>query len=123
MQVSCQIPEGRISPSSDQTSKCRRIMNVEFGKEAQEDLVLCPSDLNAANFLVDESGRLWVIDFGRTCFMPRSFLSYSLNETYDPFTRLVQGGVRYPEHPNLKAMVAAADILTISGRNTVGLPF
>lgn len=103
-------------------AKYRGIMDVQFGKEAQEDLVLCPSDLNAANFLVDESGRLWVIDFGRTCFMPRSFLSYSLNKSYDPFTRLVQSVVQYPEHPNLKAMVAAAGILTISGRNTVGLP-
>ena len=101
-------------------AKCRGIIDVEFKKEAQEDLVLCPSDLNAANFLVDESGRLWVIDFGRTCFMPRSFLSYSLNESHDPFTRLVQGGVRYPEHPNLEAMVAAAGVLIIGGKNSIG---
>ncbi|KIK08105.1 hypothetical protein K443DRAFT_85954, partial [Laccaria amethystina LaAM-08-1] len=114
------IPEGRISSSSGQTSKCRGFIDVQFDKEAREDLVLCPSDLNAANFLVDKSGRLWVIDFGRTCFMPRSFLSYSLNESHDPFPRLVQGSVRYLGHPNLKAMVAAAGVLTIAGKNSIG---
>jgi hypothetical protein len=81
-------------------------LRVNFQIETADGLVLCPSDPNDSNFMIDDKGNLWAIDFGRTCFLPASFVSYSLTMSSDVFVQSVAPRVTYPRSANLPAMTA-----------------
>lgn len=49
----------------------------------------------------------WAIDFGRTCFLPFSFVSFSLMTLSDIFVRVLVPRVDYSRTHNLWAMIAA----------------
>ncbi|CAA7268322.1 unnamed protein product [Cyclocybe aegerita] len=83
-------------------------------------LVLCPSDPNGSNFIIDDGGSLWAIDFGRTCFLPSSFVSYSLTRSSDVFVQSVARLVNYPQSANVRAMSAASGQLVIFNNNALG---
>jgi hypothetical protein len=97
----------------------RQNLKVDLSSETAEGLVLCPSDIDAANFMIDSNGTLFAIDFGRTGYMPPSFVSYALQNT-KPFTRMVARLVEYPISANLTAMSVASGMLVISGNNSLG---
>lgn len=94
---------------------------VDFLSEIKNGLVLCPSDIDPSNFIIDTTGKVFAIDFGRTGYMPTSFVSYSLTESSKPFTRMVARLVKYPKSSNLHAMRVAAGLLVISGNNSLGI--
>jgi hypothetical protein len=95
-------------------------LRVNFQIESVDGLVLCPSDPNDSNFMIDDEGNLWAIDFGRTCFPPPSFVSYSLTSSSDVFVQSVARRVNYPLSANLRAMYAASGQLVIFNDNTPG---
>ncbi|PIL29040.1 hypothetical protein GSI_09088 [Ganoderma sinense ZZ0214-1] len=95
-------------------------LRVDFQNETADGLVLCPSDPNSANFIVDNEGHLWAIDFGRTPFLPPSFVSYSLTSSSDSFVQSVARYIAYPPSANLVAMRAAAGRLVVSNNNALG---
>ena len=95
-------------------------LRVNFQIEAADGLVLCPSDPNDSNFIIDDEGNLWVIDFGRTCFLPPSFVSYSLTSSSDVFVQKVARRLNYPRSANLQAMYAASGQLVVFGDNALG---
>jgi hypothetical protein len=70
--------------------------------------------------MIDDEGNLWAIDFGRTCFPPPSFVSYSLTSSSDVFVQSVARRVNYPLSANLRAMYAASGQLVIFNDNTPG---
>lgn len=83
-------------------------------------LVLCLSDPNDSNFIVDDEGKLWVIDFGRTCFLPPSFVSYSLSTTSDVFVCKLAQIINYPQSANLGGLDIVSRRFVISGNNALG---
>ncbi len=40
-------------------------LKVDFSSEAADGIVLCPSDIDPSNFMIDSKGTLFAIDFGR----------------------------------------------------------
>jgi hypothetical protein len=95
-------------------------LKVNFLSETKNGLVLCPSDIDPSNFIIDTTGKVFAIDFGRTGYMPTSFVSYSLTMSSKPFTRMVARLIKYPKSSNLRAMGVAAGLLVISGKNSLG---
>lgn len=95
-------------------------LRVSFQTEIADGLVLCPSDPHDSNFMIDDEGKLWVIDFGRTCFLPPSFVSYSLTRSPNSFIQRVANRVNYPLSTNLRAMSIASGRMLIFGDNTLG---
>lgn len=95
-------------------------LRVDFQNETADGLVLCPSDPNSTNFMFDNEGHLWAIDFGRTNFLPASFVSYSLTSSSDSFVQSVARVIKYPPSANLPAMRAAAGRLVITNNNALG---
>ena len=93
---------------------------VDLQTETADCLVLCPSDLNASNFMIDKEEKLWAINFGRTCFLPASFMSYSLTSSSDAFVQSVARRVNYPQSTNLRAMGAASGRLVVFNDNALG---
>jgi serine/threonine protein kinase len=96
-------------------------LKVNFLSEIKNGLVLCPSDIDPSNFIIDTTGKVFAIDFGRTGYMPTSFVSYSLTTSTKPFTRRIARLVKYPESDNLRAMQVASGLLVISGQNSLGI--
>ncbi|KAF9043821.1 hypothetical protein BDZ89DRAFT_1008777 [Hymenopellis radicata] len=98
-------------------------LRVDFADEIAEGLVLCPSDVDPNNFIINDKGEVIAIDFGHTGFMPVSFVAYSLKYHKD-FTRKVAHFVKYPKPAGLSAklfaMETAAGLLTMSGNNALG---
>lgn len=92
-------------------------LRVDF---TAESLVLCLSDPNESNFIIDPRGKLWAIDFGRTCFLPSSFMSFSLTKSSNVFVQSVARQVNYPVSVNLRAMSIASGRLVISNNNALG---
>ena len=95
-------------------------LRVDLQTESADGLVLCPSDPNDCNFMIDDEGNLWVIDFGRTCFLPPSFMSFSLTTSFNAFVRIIARRLNYPPSPNLKAMSVASGRLVTCGNNAYG---
>ncbi|KAH8824854.1 hypothetical protein DL96DRAFT_1530672 [Flagelloscypha sp. PMI_526] len=100
-----------------------RKVRVDFVSETEEEgLLLCLADLDDSNFMVDERNTLWAIDFGCTSYMPRSYVSYSLNMSEKPFTLLLQHYVNFPRSSNLHAMMLAGYLFMITGKNSLYTP-
>jgi predicted unusual protein kinase regulating ubiquinone biosynthesis (AarF/ABC1/UbiB family) len=95
-------------------------LRVSFQTETADGLVLCPSDPHDSNFMIDDEGKLWAIDFGRTCFLPSSFMSYLLMMSSNVFVQSVARRVNYPVSANLPAMSAASGRLVIFNDNALG---
>jgi len=95
-------------------------LRVNFQLETVDDLVLCPSDPNDSNFMIDDKGKLWAIDFGRTCFLPPSFVPYSLTTSSDVFVQCVARRVNYPLSANLLAMEIASGQMVVFNNNALG---
>ncbi|KAJ7260941.1 hypothetical protein B0H12DRAFT_364775 [Mycena haematopus] len=110
-----------IDPIALATTKLVRSqgLRVDYSEEIAQGLVLCPSDIDPTNFIIVED-KVFVIDFGRTGYMPPSFVSYSL-EHWTHFTGMVARLVGYPETPHLRTMQIAAGLLVISGNNSWGI--
>jgi len=98
-------------------------LRVDFKSETADGLVLCLSDPNDSNFMYDSERQLWAIDFGRTCFLPPSFVSFSLTPLTGPsdvFVRRVARLVNYPQSANITALSIASGQLIMSGNNYLG---
>lgn len=93
---------------------------VDFQPDAVDGLVLCLSDPNDSNFIMDRKNRLWAIDFGRTCFLPSSFVSYSLKMSSDVFVKSVARRLKHPPSANFRAMSAASGQLVVYNDNALG---
>jgi len=52
--------------------------------------------------MVDTMGNLWAIGFGRTNFLPPSFVYYSLALSLNVFGRRVARLVNYPDLPTFQ---------------------
>ena len=143
MPVVLRIPHGRTSPGSSKQGilsghfqylaltltlpgwqtklVASQGLSVDYSSEIAEGLVLCPSDIDPSNFIIDSEGTIFAIDFGGTGYMPPSYVSYSFeSELAKYFTRLVARRVNYPKSANLLAMKVAAGLLVISGNNSLG---
>ena len=70
--------------------------------------------------MIDRKGKLWAIDFGRTCFLPSSFVFYSLTMSSDVFVKSVARFLNYPRSANLAAMSAASGRLVVFNDNGLG---
>ena len=92
---------------------------VDLQTETIDGLVLCLSDPNDSNFMIDDKGQLWAIDFSRSCFLPPSFVSYSLTTSSDGFVQSVGRLVKYPPSINLPAMSVASGRLVIYNNNAL----
>ncbi|KAF8914771.1 hypothetical protein CPB85DRAFT_1296902 [Mucidula mucida] len=96
---------------------------ADFTDEIAEGLVLCLSDVDPSNFIINDEGEVIAIDFGCTGFMPVSFVAHSLTHWKD-FTRKVARFVTYPKparlSKNLTAMNRAAGLLAMTGDNIAG---
>jgi len=92
---------------------------VDLQTETVDGLVLCLSDPSDSNFMIDGKGKLWAIDFGRSCFLPPSFMSYSLTMSSDVFVQSVARRVKYPPSANLSAMSVASGRLVIHNNNVL----
>ena len=93
---------------------------VNFRTEAANGLVLCPSDLDHSNFMVDSMRKIWAIDFGRMCFLPSSFVYYSLKMSSNAFGQHVARLVNYLKSANFSAMETAAGQLVFFNDNSLG---
>ena len=93
-------------------------LRVDYSDEIAHGLVLCPSDIHPSNFIV-VGDKVFAIDFGRTGYMPPSYVSYSLAQP-KPFTKRVAHLIGYPKSANLLAMQVAAGVLVRSGNNSLG---
>lgn len=60
------------------------------------------------------------LDFRATCFLPRSFLAFSMARPVNSFALNVARRVKYPPSDNVKAMAAASGYLVPYGKNTIG---
>ena len=96
-----------------------RGLSVDLSSEIAEGLVLCPNDIYPLNFIIGSDGTVFAIDFGRTGYMPPSYVPYSL-ESWKPFTQMVALRVNYPKSADLHAMQVAAGPLVITGNNSLG---
>ena len=70
--------------------------------------------------MIDGEGQLWAIGFGHTCFLPLSFVSFSLRLSSNIFVKCIARHLNNPSSENFEAMVAASGRLVIFGDNTVG---
>ncbi|KAI9512712.1 hypothetical protein F5148DRAFT_973101, partial [Russula earlei] len=96
--------------------------SVNFQSEITDGLVLCPSDLDDTNIMVDNTGTIWAIDFGRTCFLPSSFMDYSSRSSSKPFGQRMAGLVDYPKSDNYPAMETAAGQLVLHNNSFAKSP-
>jgi len=93
---------------------------VNFESEINKNgLRLCPSDMNPANFVKDNGGRLVALDFGASCFLPPSFFALALQGD-GSFTQLVANKFQYEKSEQVDAMASASYALVQFGNNDVG---
>lgn len=95
-------------------------LRVDFQTETADGLILHLSDPNDSNFMIDDEVKLWAIDFGRTYFLPASFVSYSLTMSSDVSVQSVARRINYPSSANLPAMCAASGGLVVFNDNALG---
>ncbi|KAL1725655.1 hypothetical protein EV714DRAFT_180399, partial [Schizophyllum commune] len=81
-------------------------------------LAALPCDLDPTSFMTDRQGRIVAIDFGATCFLPRSFfdLALFLSNRFPALVHLLDRP--RPEH--LNAMLEAHVALLLHGTNKIG---
>jgi hypothetical protein len=53
-----------------------RGLSVDYSSEIKDGLVLCPLDIDPSNFIIDTKGKIFAIAFGRTGYMPPSYVAY-----------------------------------------------
>lgn len=83
-------------------------------------LPLCHGDIHESNFIIDPHGQVYAIDFGHICFLPPTFVAFSLT-SWVPFTRQVAHYVEYPKpEKNLRAMKIAYTPLMYYNNNLHG---
>ncbi|KAF8325328.1 uncharacterized protein EI90DRAFT_2999968 [Cantharellus anzutake] len=87
-----------------------------------EGLYLCPVDINPGHFKKLEDGRIVVLDFRATCFLPESFIAYAMQKPVHKFKQMVAKYVNYPASNNVEAMAVASGYLVYYGRSNIGLP-
>lgn len=77
--------------------------------------------MNKGNFMKDRGGRIVVIDFGCTNFLPVSFFAFALREG-DDFTQRIAKFVRPPEsaRQQLNALLEASYALVPYDTNNIG---
>ncbi|KAF8641617.1 hypothetical protein AX16_009892, partial [Volvariella volvacea WC 439] len=93
---------------------------VSFESEVEEDgLPLCPCDLNRTNFMRDRWGKIVAVDFGASCFLPRSFFDFALYQG-DGFAQLLLDLLQRPQSAQLSAMLTAQSTLVVHGTNKIG---
>ena len=97
-----------------------RRVHVDFQTETADGLVLCPSNPKDSNFIIDDEGNVWAIDFGRACFLPPSFMYYTLTMSTNVFVHSIARRINYPRSANLMVMSAASGWLVIFNDNAFG---
>ncbi|EIW83432.1 hypothetical protein CONPUDRAFT_102206 [Coniophora puteana RWD-64-598 SS2] len=96
-------------------------MRANFGPEvAAYGLRFCPSDLNRGNFMKDGQGRIVVLDFGASSFLPVSFFDFALCQSHDDFTWRIAQLIEYPPSTQLDALLMAHYALVMYGTNNIG---
>jgi hypothetical protein len=81
---------------------------VDFKPEVDAyGLRLCPGELKRANFIKDDEGKVAIIDFEITCFLPVSFFALSLCLSINDFDFLISPLINKPESTQLKALLRA----------------
>ncbi|PIL28114.1 hypothetical protein GSI_09765 [Ganoderma sinense ZZ0214-1] len=99
--------------------------SVDFSAEVEaHGLRLCPADLNRENFMKDSTGgKIVVLDFGATCFLPVSFFRSAFDISADHFTMLLCSQITEPpESRNSEGVTRASYALVPRGSNWFGLP-
>jgi hypothetical protein len=96
-----------------------------------EPLIFCYSDIWLDNFIIDENGRVVVIDFEDASILPASFANFVLASTRDKIKRNIRPLVHVPMTDgvdNTKAlyaifgpMVQGAGSFAKAGRQRLGL--
>ena len=95
-------------------------VHVNFKTETTDGLVLCPSNPSDSNFIIDNEGSVWAINFGHMCFLPPSFISYLLTMSRNVFADSIACCVNYPQSANFEAMSGASGQLVNFDNNVYG---
>lgn len=70
-----------------------------------EPLSMVPGDIKEENFLIDPStGSVTIVNFGRICVLPLSFVSFTLQSTSATFVRRIAEFLSWEKSKNLTAM-------------------
>lgn len=88
--------------------------------DASDGLRLCPCDIHPGNFKKGQDGKVVVLDFRATCFLPPSFFAVAMAKADDNFTRRVANCVNYSKSSDAEAMVSASYYSVPFGTNLIG---
>ena len=89
---------------------------VNFSEESE---VFTQSDMHEGNFLVDDAGKICLVDFNDIGRLPESFASYTVDVTENSFVKGVARYLGWPESPNLRSLKSAAGVLWVCGDPTL----
>ncbi|KAG8960644.1 hypothetical protein FRC05_006702, partial [Tulasnella sp. 425] len=92
---------------------------VSFVAEAHHGLYLCPCEIHPGNFKKVRDGKVVALDFGATCFLPRSFFVFTMARRVNSFAFKVAQRLTYPPSGNVSAMMAASYYLVPHGTNNI----
>ena len=94
--------------------------HVDIVADAESGLRLCPCDIQPRNFMKRQGGQRFALDFGATCFVPRSFVAVAMEKCWDTFDRMVATEITYPVSDDVVALLSVSNYLVQFGRNAVG---
>ncbi|KAK3938080.1 hypothetical protein QBC46DRAFT_390909 [Diplogelasinospora grovesii] len=60
----------------------------------ERELHLVPGDLHDTNFMFTEAGNLYIIDFGQTCFLPLSLMTFAMRTPCKWIAGMLQGKLK-----------------------------
>lgn len=72
------------------------------------------------NFIITDTGQIYVIDFDDATFLPTSFMSFVLYGGKKPLARRISDKVSIPRSANHGAMSHASYVLNISSTSQLG---
>ncbi|KAE9385291.1 hypothetical protein BT96DRAFT_601418 [Gymnopus androsaceus JB14] len=90
--------------------------------DASEGLYFCPCDIKPSNFKELPDGKIAVMDFRESCFLPPCFFAIAMEAAFDSFTRKVARRVKYPISDDIDFLLinSACYFLVLCGRNDIG---
>jgi len=87
---------------------------------SNEKLCLSYSDIWEDNFIITETGQIYVIDFEAAAFLPTSLTSFVLHKPAKPLVPKVSARISFPQSANLSALHQASYVLKISSDPRIG---
>lgn len=91
--------------------------NVNF---SNDKLVFTQSRMSPRNFLVDDNGRICILNFRDVVLLPESFATYTMHMSWDPFVKGVAEYLDWTPSPNEDSMKWARRLLVVMGDPTLG---